>query len=66
MFAARYGFHFPYVIDETQEVARTYGAQCTPDFFDFSGQDELQYGGRLDVSHIQQVVNARRETFREP
>jgi peroxiredoxin len=31
-FAAKHGFTFPYVIDETQEVARTYGAQCTPDF----------------------------------
>jgi len=32
-FAARHGFVFPYVIDTTQEVARAYGAQCTPDFF---------------------------------
>ena len=32
-FAAKHGFTFPYVIDATQEVARTYGAQCTPDFF---------------------------------
>jgi AhpC/TSA family protein len=63
VFAAKHGFTFPYVIDETQEVARTYGAQCTPNFFDFSAQDELQYRGRLDVSRIQQVVNARRDLF---
>lgn len=43
VFAAKHGFTFPYVIDETQVVARTYGAQCTPDFFGFNAQDELQY-----------------------
>jgi peroxiredoxin len=40
-FAAKHGFTFPYVVDETQEVARAYGAQCTPDFFGFNAQDEL-------------------------
>src|SRR6266566_5374752 len=50
-FAAKHGFTFPYVIDETQEVARAYDAQCTPDFFGFNAQDELQYRGRLDASH---------------
>ena len=49
-FAARHLFTFPYVIDETQEVARSYGAQCTPDFFGFNARDELQYRGRLDAS----------------
>ena len=44
-FAARHGFTFPYVIDSTQEVARDYGALCTPDFFGFNAQDELQYRG---------------------
>ncbi len=61
--AAKHGFTFPYVIDETQEVARTYGAQCTPDFFGFNAQDELQYRGRLDASRIQQVANAHRDLF---
>jgi peroxiredoxin len=41
---------FPYVWDETQEVARTYGAACTPDFFGFNANLELQYRGRLDAS----------------
>ena len=50
LFAAKHAFTFPYVIDETQEVARAYGAQCTPDFFGFNAQDELQYRGRLDAS----------------
>ena len=51
-FAAKHGFTFPYVIDETQEVARAYDAQCTPDFFGFNAQDELQYRGRLDASRM--------------
>src|SRR5271170_4101657 len=40
-FAAKHGLTFPYVIDETQDVAHTYGAQCTPDFFGFNARDEL-------------------------
>lgn len=47
-FAAEHSFGFPYVIDETQEIARAYGAQCTPDFFGFDAALELQYRGRLD------------------
>jgi peroxiredoxin len=62
-FAATHGFTFPYVIDETQDVARTYGAQCTPDFFGFNAQDELQYRGRLDASRMTAVANARRDLF---
>jgi peroxiredoxin len=62
-FAAKHGFTFPYVIDETQEVARAYGAQCTPDFFGFNVHDELQYRGRLDASRTTLVANARRDLF---
>src|SRR5215813_3287830 len=62
-FAQENGFTFPYVIDETQEVARAYDAQCTPDFFGFNGQDELQYRGRLDASRMTPVRNARRDLF---
>ena len=62
-FAAKHGLTFPYVIDATQEVARAYGAQCTPDFFGFNAQDELQYRGRLDASRTTLVANARRELF---
>ena len=62
-FAATHGFKFPYVIDETQEVARAYGAQCTPDFFGFNAQDELQYRGRLDAARMAPVANARRDLF---
>ena len=47
-FASEHGFSFPYVIDKTQEVGRAYGAACTPDFFGFNKDLELQYRGRLD------------------
>lgn len=62
-FAAKHGFTFPYVIDETQDVARAYDAQCTPDFFGFNAQEELQYRGRLDASRMTPVANGRRELF---
>ena len=48
--AVRHGFFFPYLYDETQEVARSYGAACTPDFFGFNSRHALQYRGRLDAS----------------
>jgi peroxiredoxin len=62
-FAARHRLTFPYVIDETQEVARAYGAQCTPDFFGFNAQDALQYRGRLDASRTTVIPGARRDLF---
>ena len=46
-FSKNYNFNFPYVIDETQEVAKTYGAVCTPDFFGYNKDLELQYRGRF-------------------
>ncbi len=48
--AERQGFPFPYLHDESQEVARAWGAACTPDFFGFNARGELQYRGRLDAS----------------
>jgi peroxiredoxin len=56
-------FPFPYVLDETQAVAKAYGAQCTPDFFGFNEKLELQYRGRLDSSGKQLLPDARRELF---
>lgn len=44
------GFPFPYLVDETQEIAKAYGAICTPDFFGYNADLELQYRGRLDES----------------
>ncbi len=62
-FGAQNGFTFPYVIDRTQEVARAYGAVCTPDFFGFDADLGLQYRGRLDASRVELVPDARRELF---
>lgn len=47
-FAKDHNFSFPYLIDETQDVAKAYGAVCTPDIFGFNAQGQLQYRGRLD------------------
>jgi peroxiredoxin len=56
-------FPFPYLFDETQDVARAYDAVCTPDFFGFNADLELQYRGRLDESRVKPVPDARRELF---
>ena len=50
--AKELSFSFPYLYDPTQHVARDYGAACTPDFFGFNSELELQYRGRLDSSGI--------------
>ena len=60
-FAKQHGLNFPYVVDRTQEVARAYGAVCTPDFFGFNQALELRYRGRLDESKTTLVENGRRE-----
>jgi peroxiredoxin len=57
------GFPFPYALDETQEVAKAYGAVCTPDFFGFNAKLELQYRGRLDASRREAAPGARRELY---
>jgi len=49
-FATRYGWDFPYLIDETQEVAKGYAAACTPDFYLFDGYLRLFYAGQFDAS----------------
>ena len=63
-FAAQYGFPFPYLHDDTQRVARAYGAVCTPEFFGFNDKLELQYRGRLDESRMEPArPGAKRELF---
>jgi peroxiredoxin len=63
-FAAKHDFTFPYVIDESQNVARAWGAVCTPDFFGFNAKLELQYRGRLDASRRDPAPpSARRELY---
>ena len=62
--AAQYDFPFPYLLDETQAVARAYGAVCTPDFFGYDAALGLQYRGRLDASRRETApADARRELF---
>ena len=62
--ARQYAFTFPYLHDTTQEVARAYGAACTPDFFGFNRSLELQYRGRLDSSgRAPATPETRRELF---
>jgi peroxiredoxin len=57
-------FPFPYVLDETQAVAKAYGAVCTPDFFGYNGKLELQYRGRLDASRKETAPEGvRRDLF---
>jgi hypothetical protein len=61
--ARQYEYPFPYVWDETQQVAKDYGAVCTPDFFGFNANLELQYRGRLDASRQGPVADTPRELF---
>jgi len=64
LFAARHGFTFPYLYDESQAVARAYDAVCTPDFFGFDAGLGLQYRGRLDASKREAgPADARRELY---
>jgi peroxiredoxin len=64
VFAGTHRFPFPYLHDETQEVARAYSAVCTPDFFGFNASLELQYRGRLDPGRRDAPPpDARRELY---
>lgn len=62
-FAARHRMAIPYVFDETQDVARAYGAICTPDFFGFDSGLRLAYRGRLDSSGRSPDPGAPRELY---
>lgn len=62
LFAKKNNFTFPYLIDETQEVAKKYGAVCTPDFFGFNSKEELQYRGRLrPLKDLKPVMSGKNE-----
>lgn len=62
-FKQQHGFIFPYVIDETQKIAKAYDAVCTPDFFGFDANLTLQYRGRLDDSGMQKKEGGVRELY---
>ena len=62
--AEKHGFTFPYLYDETQGVAKDFGAVCTPDFFGYNAAGELQYRGRLDASRKEAgPADLRRDLF---
>ncbi|MGV6850614.1 MAG: thioredoxin family protein [bacterium] len=62
--ATEMGFSFPYLLDESQQVAKAYGAVCTPDFFGYNKNLELQYRGRFNESRKQAASkDARRDLF---
>ena len=56
-FSNKYKFNFPYLYDSTQEVAREYGAICTPDFYGFNKKLELLYRGRIDSGTMKNANN---------
>jgi peroxiredoxin len=61
--AADWKLPFPYLYDESQQVARAYGAVCTPEFYGFDAQLRLRYRGRLDASRKEALPDARRDLF---
>ena len=64
-FSLSHKFNFPYLYDETQEVAKNYNAVCTPDFFGFDKDLKLKYRGRIDsgVMNANQNSNIERDLF---
>lgn len=64
-FAEASGWDFPYLIDETQMVAKSYGAACTPDFFLFDAESHLAYAGQFDGTRPRSGKNATGDDLRE-
>ena len=65
LFAKKNQFDFPYLVDETQEIARTYDAVCTPDFFGYNKDLELQYRGRLrELKNLVPVRDGESDLFK--
>lgn len=61
--AKEFDFCFPYLWDESQQIAKNYGAICTPDFFGFNAELQLQYRGRFDESRKETAPNSTRDLF---
>ena len=72
-FSKNNNFSFPYLFDSEQEVAKSYGAICTPDFFCFNGKNKLFYRGRLDdvkfkanfIDREKSIINAYEKMIEE-
>lgn len=65
VFARENGFTFPYLIDETQQVAKAYGAVCTPDIYGFNADDVMQYRGRVDSAGPNEAKPDTKRELRE-
>jgi peroxiredoxin len=63
--ATRGNFLFPYLIDETQEIAKAYGAACTPDFFLYDGNRQLVYRGEIDGSRPGNDIKSNATVLKE-
>ena len=64
-FSNKYGFNFPYLIDEDQNIAKKYGAVCTPDFFGYNNRLELQYRGRIrELKNLKPVRNSESDLLK--
>jgi peroxiredoxin len=62
--SAGYDFSFPYLLDESQQIAKIYGAVCTPDFFGYNAELKLQYRGRFDASRKETAAeDVRRDLY---
>ena len=61
IFADKNNFNFPYLIDESQEIAKSYGAVCTPDFFGYNKYGKLNYRGRLSEMRNLKFINERND-----
>ena len=60
-----HNFNFPYLIDETQEIAKSYGAVCTPDFFGYNKKLELQYRGRIrELKNLKPIETGKSDLFK--
>ena len=63
-FSKKNKFNFPYLLDETQETAKKYGAVCTPDFFGYNRDLELQYRGRIrELKDLKPVSTGKSDLF---
>jgi peroxiredoxin len=64
-FSKKHRFNFPYLFDKTQEVAKNYNAVCTPDFFGYNNDLELQYRGRIrELQNLKPIRNGDSDLFK--
>jgi len=64
-FSKNHDFNFPYLFDETQKIANNYGAVCTPDFFGYNKNLELQYRGRMrELKNLKPVGSSESDLFK--